>query len=123
MNDKNIEITASFPERLRRLRREREWSQGPLANKVGIDIQRILKYERGISNPPLESLARIARSLEVSVDYLLTGKSNKTEKLNDVRLIEKIEELEALPPEYQETLISVLDSFVKRHKFEELAQG
>jgi transcriptional regulator with XRE-family HTH domain len=123
MNDKNIQITASFPDRLRRLRREREWSQGQLAKKVGIDIQRISKYERGISSPPLEALACIARSLEVSVDYLLTGKSTKTEKLNDARLIEKIEELETLPREYQETLISVLDSFIKRHKFEEIAQG
>ncbi len=99
MNDKNIQITASFPKRLRRLRRDREWSQGQLAQKVGIDIQRISKYERGISSPPLEALARIARSLEVSVDYLLTGKITKTKKQNDATLIEKIEELEKQPRE------------------------
>jgi len=37
------------------------------------------------------------------------------------KLIERIEELEKLPGEYQETLVSVLDSFIKRHNFEELA--
>ncbi len=57
-----------------------------------------------------------------SLDYLLTGKANGLEKLKNAKLIERIEELEKLPGEYQETLISVLDSFIKRHKFEELAQ-
>jgi transcriptional regulator with XRE-family HTH domain len=123
MNAKDNKITASFPERLRRLRRDRDWSQGQLANKVGIDVQRISKYERGISNPPLETLARIARVFGVSLDYLLTGKSSKVEKLQNAQLIERIEELENLPKEYQETLISVLDSFIKRNKFEELAHG
>ncbi len=122
MSNKATQITASFPERLRRLRRERDWSQGQLANKIGIDIQRISKYERGISSPPLEVLACIAQILSVSVDYLLMGKSSKTEKLKNAKLIEKIEELETLPLDYQETLISVLDSFIKRHKFEELAR-
>jgi transcriptional regulator with XRE-family HTH domain len=121
MSNKRTQITASFPERLRRLRRERDWSQGQLANKLGIDIQRISKYERGLASPPLEVIACIAQVLAVSVDYLLMGKSSKTEKLKNAKLIEKIEELEALPLDYQETLISVLDSFIKRHKFEELA--
>ncbi len=121
--DNIIELTASFPERLRQLRRERDWSQGQLANKAGIDIQRISKYERGISSPPLETLARIAEALNVSLDYLLTGKSGKTEKLKNAKLIERMEEVEGLPSEYQETLISVLDSFIKRHKFEELAHS
>jgi hypothetical protein len=61
--------------------------------------------------------------LDVSLDYLLTGKSGKTEKLKNAKLIERMEEVESLTPEYQETLISVLDSFIKRHKFEELAHS
>jgi transcriptional regulator with XRE-family HTH domain len=123
MSDNPIELTASFPERLRQLRRERDWSQGQLANRAEIDTQRISKYERGISSPPLEVLVRIARALDVSLDYLLTGKSSKNEKLKNAKLIERIEELENLPLEYQETLVSVLDSFIKRHKFEELAHS
>jgi transcriptional regulator with XRE-family HTH domain len=114
-------IADSFPERLRRLRRERDWSQGQLAQKIGIDTQRISKYERGLSSPPLDLLVQIAGVLEVSLDYLLTGKANGATRLKNAKLIERIEQLEKLPGEYQETLISVLDSFIKRHKFEELA--
>ncbi len=117
------EITASFPERLIRLRRDRDWSQGQLAQKAKIDTQRVSKYERGLTNPPLEILVQIAHALNVSLDYLLTGKTNGAEKLKNAKLIERIEELEKLPGEYQETLISVLDSFIKRYKFEELAHN
>ena len=123
MKDKQNNISTSFPQRLRRLRRYRDWSQGQLAQKIGIDKQRISKYERGLTSPPLNILIQIAHSLEISLDYLLTGKTNGAEKLKNARLIERIEELEKLPGEYQETLISVLDSFIKRYKFEELAQG
>jgi hypothetical protein len=73
----------------------------------------------------IETVAPVifARTLDVSLDYLLTGKSSKTEKLKNTKLIECIEEVENLPPEYQETLISVLDSFIKRHRFEELVHS
>ncbi len=113
----------SFPNILRQLRKNRDWSQGQLAQKAGIDLQKVSKYERGVSSPPITTLVKIAKALEVSLDYLVTGKSISAEKMKNVQLIEKIEEIEKLPLEYQETLVSVLDSFIKRHKFEELAQS
>ena len=79
--------------------------------------------KEGYQAHPLDTLASIAHVLEVSLDYLLTGKNSKTDKLKNDRLIERREEIESLPPEYQETLVSVLDSFIKRHKFEELAHS
>lgn len=112
----------SFPDILRLLRKNKDWSQGQLAQKAGIDLQKISKYERGISSPPIGTLVKIAKALDVSLDYLVTGKSTRAEKLKNAQLIERIEEIESLPVEYQETLISVLDSFIKRHRFEELAQ-
>jgi transcriptional regulator with XRE-family HTH domain len=110
MSNNVIEPTVSLPERLRQLRWKRDCSWRKLANKAGIDIQRISKYERALSSPPLETLTRIATALDVSLNYLLTGKSGKTEKLKNAKLIECIEEVENLPLEYQEPLISVLDS-------------
>ncbi|MDL2274679.1 helix-turn-helix domain-containing protein [Desulfosarcina sp. OttesenSCG-928-G10] len=112
----------SFPDILRLLRKNKDWSQGQLAQKAGIDLQKISKYERGISSPPIGTLVKIAKALDVSLDYLITGKSARAEKLKNTQLIERIEEIERLPVEYQKTLISVLDSFIKRHRFEELAQ-
>jgi len=43
--------------------------------------------------------------------------------MKNAQLIERIEEIEKLPTEYQDILISMLDSFIKRHKFKELAHS
>jgi transcriptional regulator with XRE-family HTH domain len=119
----NSSADISFPNILRRLRKNKDWSQGQLAQKAGIDLQKISKYERGISSPPIATLVKIAKALDVSLDYLVTGKNSSTEKMKNTQLVKKMEEIENLPLEYQKTLISVLDSFIKRHKFEELAQS
>ncbi len=71
-----------------------------------------------MSAPPLDVLVGIARALEVSLDYLLTGRSYGADKVKNPLLIEKIEEVDELPGKYQQGLISVLESFVKRYKFE-----
>lgn len=113
----------SFSNTLRQLRKNKDWSQGQLAQKAGIDLQKISKYERGVSSPPITTLVKIAAALGVSLDYLVTGRNTSAEKMKNAQLIERIEEIEKLPTEYQDTLISVLDSFIKRHKFEELAHS
>jgi transcriptional regulator with XRE-family HTH domain len=112
-----------FSNTLRQLRKNKDWSQGQLAQKAGIDLQKISKYERGVSSPPIGTLVKIAKALDVSLDYLVTGKNTSAGKIKNAQLIERIEEIEKLPQEYQKTLICVLDSFIKRHKFEELAQS
>jgi len=114
---------SSFPARLRQLRKNRDWSQGQLAQKIQVDTQRISKYERGATSPPLDILVKLAHALEVSLDYLLTGTSFGAEKIKNPKLIERVEEIEELPEDYQETLVSVLDSFIKRYKFEQLAKS
>lgn len=61
-------------ERIGILRQERGMTQSVLAEKMGITPQAISKWERGLSFPDLSRLEELAKMLEVSVDYLLTGK-------------------------------------------------
>ena len=61
-------------ERIGILRQERGMTQSVLAEKMGITPQAISKWERGMSFPDLSRLEELAKMLEVSVDYLLTGK-------------------------------------------------
>ena len=60
-----------FPEKLRALRKNREWSQGQLGQKIRADLQRISKYERGVMLPTMELMVRIAKVFDVSVDFLI----------------------------------------------------
>ena len=61
-------------ERIGILRQKRGMTQSVLAEKMGITPQAISKWERGMSFPDLSRLEELAKMLEVSVDYLLTGK-------------------------------------------------
>lgn len=60
-----------FAQRLKAARDRRGLSQGDLAEASGIDRQLISKYERGVKQPGMDGLARLAQALKCSTDYLL----------------------------------------------------
>lgn len=66
---------ATFSERLRCLRKERDLSQMDLAKQLSISKSSINMYERGEREPCFETLESIADYFNVDMDYLL-GKSN-----------------------------------------------
>ena len=123
MKENNQNSVGSLPERLRQLRKNQDWSQGQVAKKVGVEAQRISQYERGLASPPLEMIEKIANVYEVSIDFLIRGESFSSNSVHNEELLERLKELEKLPNNYQKTLISVLDSFIMRNKFEELTSS
>lgn len=50
-------------------------NQAQLAERVGIVQNQVSRYERGHNEPPADLVARLARALNTSADYLL-GLSN-----------------------------------------------
>ena len=63
-----------FGERLRRLRKDRDITQGQLAEVIGVVPSAVGKYERiPQSSPSVEALIKIADYFNVSIDYLLKG--------------------------------------------------
>lgn len=61
-------------ERIRSLRKEREWNQGELAKRIDVGRTTITEYERNMINPPYEKLVALSDVFGVSVKYL-TGES------------------------------------------------
>lgn len=63
-----------FGERLRRLRKDHDITQGQLAEVIGVVPSAVGKYERiPQSYPSVEALIKIADYFNVSIDYLLKG--------------------------------------------------
>ena len=56
------------------LRKGKGWTQEQLASKLNVDVNNIVKWEKGESHPELDALVTLANVLEVSLDYLVTGK-------------------------------------------------
>ena len=124
MKDNGSILSKDFPKKLKNLRKSRGWSQGQLAQKIGADLQRISKYERGVMWPTMELMVRIAKTFEISVDYLIRDEGNAAiGKIKNQTLLHQIEEVNNLPDEELQTVISFLDAFIKRKKLEELIQG
>lgn len=60
-----------FAHRLAALRKEQGLTQQALAERVGIHVSQVRRYEAGTSQPTLDVLRNIALALSVSADALL----------------------------------------------------
>lgn len=64
-------VEFKLAERLRELRTQRSWRQREVAEKVFVERTSYVNYETGRTRPELDTLVRLARLFEVTVDYLL----------------------------------------------------
>lgn len=90
----------SIGERISTLRKERELSQGQLAELLGVSRQAVSKWESDKTSPDTINLIRIADVLDTEVEYLATGNKpvyqsppvvvNVLEKVD--RVVEKVVE-------------------------------
>ena len=60
-----------FAKRLKELRQEKEDNARDMGRLLGISHNAYLRYEHGNAQPTLESLVKLARHFNVTVDYLL----------------------------------------------------
>ena len=60
-----------FQERLAQIRRLKNWSQETLADKSGFKPSAISHFEGGRRTPSFKNLIKLAKTLNVSLDYLI----------------------------------------------------
>jgi transcriptional regulator with XRE-family HTH domain len=78
------EGSSRFAEILRELRVTKKLTQQDVSEVLETDRSCIANYERGKRMPPLESLIKIARFFDVSIDYLVLGQNFKLPKKQEV---------------------------------------
>lgn len=112
-------------ERIKRLRQERGWSQAQLGQKLGVHQKQISGYERDVHVPSTELLIRISEAFDVSLDYLVSGGNGASQRIDvaDRELIRHMEAIDKLPEKDKEAIKAVLESFILKHRFQELAGG
>lgn len=67
----NMMTPKEVGQRIKKIRRDRHWSQEVLANIVGITRTYISAYERGIRYPSCYVLIGLCKASGVSADWLL----------------------------------------------------
>lgn len=101
-----------FGERLLQVRKKRKVSQDELAKKLGVHAPVIGRYERGEVKPSIETAAKMAEALGVSLDYL-TGLSDQE---LDQSLLKQMGELQALKDEDQQLIRKTLGALIREAK-------
>ena len=69
-------VNINMGERLKNLRKKRNWTQKQVATRIGLAISAISAYELGTRYPSYDILLRLARLYNVSTDYLI-GKNER----------------------------------------------
>ena len=68
-----MDIRKRFGRRLRELRESRGWSQEEFADIAGLHRTYVSAVERGVRNPTLSVLERLAKALELSFSDMMEG--------------------------------------------------
>lgn len=101
-------------QRIARLRKERGLTQKSLAEKIGTTQSIITDYERGRIRLYDEMVARFAIALKVSADDILGIKKQKVENaLSDLKITNRIRQIQELPTGKKRSIFDIIDSYLK----------
>jgi transcriptional regulator with XRE-family HTH domain len=106
-------LLMSFPERLAALRKEKKLTQQALADKVGVHVVQICRYESGDTQPTLEVIRKLAIALSVSADTLVFDKDERGPD-DDLKL--QFEAISQFSPEEKQIVKAVLEGMIIKHE-------
>lgn len=81
-----------FAENLKKIRKDKGYTQEILAEKLNVVRQNVSKWEKGLSLPDVDMLSKIANVLETNVNILLDGQITTTDQSEIVKQLAKINE-------------------------------
>ena len=102
----------SFGKRLFDARKKKGLSQEEVAKELNTKGPVIGRYERDEMKPSIETAAKLAQILEVSLDYLVGA----TDLEVDSSTLNRVIELQKLPSEIREKLYFFIDMSIRDHK-------
>lgn len=76
-----MSITNNLPKKLRDLRFKKGWNQDRVASAIGVSRQAYSYYEKGMRNPSVETIQRLAELYNITVDELLEDPLDTEEKI------------------------------------------
>jgi transcriptional regulator with XRE-family HTH domain len=97
-------------ERIKKIRKQKGLSQTELGDRIGVSQQVITNYERGLREPDIETLLKIAGALDVTLESLIGEKPISPEDQTSRAVQKRIEQIKKLTPEKQKAFISFVDA-------------
>ncbi len=107
----------TFGERITYARKQKKMTQNDLGKAVGTSGDIIGKYERNEIKPSIDTAAKIAEALGVTIDYLV--KEGEYQNI-DNETLKRMKELEKLSKEDKAHVFAMLDAFFAKNKLQSL---
>jgi transcriptional regulator with XRE-family HTH domain len=106
-------IAMQFPERMAALRKDKSLTQQVLADKVGVHLTQIQRYESGAVQPTLDVIRRLAIALSVSADLLVFDKDERGPD-DDLRL--QFEAVSRMSQDEKKIIKALLEGMILKHE-------
>lgn len=101
-------------QKITKIRKEKKLSQIDISKAVGVSRDAISKYERDDIIPSVENAKKIAKVLEVSLDYLVSEQENQ--EVIDVNMVNRMKEIQRLGNDDKGTITKIIDAFIRDTK-------
>lgn len=105
--------TLNIGTKISTLRKEKNWSQGDLAQRIGASREIIGKYERNENLPSIEMVAKMAKAFGVTVDFLIGEGENAS---YDKETVERINDIQKMDVDTKSVLFNVIDTYIQNFK-------
>ena len=108
----SILFVMDFGDNMMLIRKKKSLSQAALGKLIGTSGDVVGRYERGDIKPSIEVVAKIADSLEVSVDYLI----GKTDLQLDKEAVQRLVDISKLPDDNKNYVLGLIDMALRDFK-------
>jgi transcriptional regulator with XRE-family HTH domain len=112
-------LAMNFAERLTAARKQQGLTQQQLADRVGVHVTQLRRYEAGTNQPTLDVLRALAVALSVSTDSLVFDDHERGPG-DDLRLT--FEATQRLDPDERTTVRQLIEAILLRHEARRLTQ-
>jgi transcriptional regulator with XRE-family HTH domain len=108
---------------IQKLRKENNLNQSQLAEKIGVSLTQLQRYENKGVQPPADILKKLADAFNTSIDFIVYGDSEQKaqQTIKDNELLSQFKAVEQLDSKDKSTIKDIIDAFIKRSKLNQIA--
>ena len=112
----------SFGKNLAKFRKEKGFTQEDLVRLSGVAISQIRRYETDKSSPSLAAIAKLSRTLGVSIDEMVfdTTTGIAADKIIDRELLEQFKMVSGMTEEEKYVVKKMLEGIIVKHQVDKM---
>ena len=105
----NQDKTGKF---IAKCRKDKNMTQEQLAEKMGVSINAVSKWERGLSFPDVSLYKKLCKELEINIEELINGEKDNSDEAKEKAIIFTINETNKIKKNSKKLLIIISAVFL-----------